>query len=86
MNEQTRVIAGVTLGALAGSMMAFFVFTDRGRQALRELSPALDDVSRTLEEFRGIIDKADAAVREARVAFADVRGAFAPMAEDDRRG
>lgn len=85
VNEQTRVIAGVTMGAVAGSLVAFFVFTERGRESLRRVSPALDDVSRTLEEFRRVIDKAEAAVREAREAFTDVRSAFAPSPHDGHR-
>jgi hypothetical protein len=85
VNEQARVIAGVTLGAVAGSLVAFFVFTERRREALRHVSPALDDVSRTLEEIRTVIDKAEAAVREAREAFTDVRTAFASHASADHR-
>jgi hypothetical protein len=65
------------MGALAGSMMAFFVCTDRGRDALRRAGPALDDLAHTLEELRSIVQKVDGGVQEARLVIADIQDALA---------
>lgn len=83
MDEQNRAIAGAALVALAGGMMAFLLLTDRGRDALRRVGPALDDVSRTLEEVRSIVRKIDDVVQEAQVTIADVRAAFSSMSTPD---
>lgn len=77
MNEQTRVLTGAMMGALAGSMMAFFAFTDRGRDALRRAGPALDDLAHTLEELRSIAQKVDGGVQEARLVAATFQAALA---------
>ena len=76
MNEDTRVITGATLVALAGGSMAFLAFTDRGRDALRRVGPALDDVSHTLQEIRSIVRKIDGVVQEAEATLTDVRAAL----------
>jgi hypothetical protein len=65
------------LGALAGSTMAFFAFTDRGRAGLRRAGPALDDLAHTLEELRLIVQKIDGTVREARLMVTDIQAAVA---------
>lgn len=77
MNEQTRVLTGAMMRAIAGSMMAFFGFTDRGRAALRRAGPALDDLAHTLEELRFIVQKVDGAVQEARLVVTDIQAALA---------
>lgn len=83
MDEDTRVVTGATLVALAGGTMAFLAFTDRGRNALRHVGPALDDVSRTLQEIRSIVRKVEGVVQEAQATLADVRAAFPPMETAD---
>ena len=83
MNEDTRVITGATLVAVAGGMMAFLVLTDRGQDALRRVGPALDDVSRTLQEIRSIVQKIDGVVKEAEATLTDVRAALPSMKTAD---
>jgi uncharacterized protein YcfJ len=70
VSEQGRVLTGVVLGAIAGGVMAFLVFTSRGRHALRRADAALDDVSHALGQFRSLVREVDGAVQEARTALA----------------
>ena len=77
VNDRTRVITGAMIGALAGGMMVFFAFTDRGRDALRRAGPALDDLAHTLEELRSIVQAVDGSVQEARLVAADIQAALA---------
>ena len=86
MDERDRVITGATLVLLAGGAIAFLALTDRGRNTLRRVGPALDDVSRTLEEVRSIVRKIDGIVQEAQTAVADLRAVLArdePSVEPD---
>ena len=80
MDERDRVITGAALVLLAGGAIAFLALTDRGRSTLRRVGPALDDVSRTLEDVRSIVRKIDGVVQEAHAAVADLR---AVLARDD---
>ena len=77
MDERDRVITGAALVLLAGGAIAFLALTDRGRNTLRRVGPALDDVSRTLEEVRSIVRKIDGIVQEAHAAVVDLRAAIA---------
>lgn len=83
MDEETREIAGATLVALAGGMIAFFVMTGRGRHTLRRVGPALDDVSRTLQEVREIVRKVDGVVQEAQALVTDARDVLPSMRTAD---
>ena len=83
MDERTRVITGATLVGLAGGMMAFLVLTNRGRDALHRVGPALDDVSRTLQEVRSIVLKIDEVVQEAQATVTDVRAVLSSKRTPD---
>ena len=79
MDDDTRAITGATLVALAGGMIAFLVMTDRGQHALHRVGPALDDVTRTLQEVREIVRKIDGVVQEAQAMVTDVREVLPSM-------
>lgn len=83
MDNDTRTVTTATLIALAGGVMAFFVLTDRGRDALRRMGPALDDVSHSFEDVRTIVQKLDRVVQEASAMVTDFRDAMPPMHADD---
>jgi uncharacterized protein YoxC len=83
MDEETQEIAGATLVALAGGVIAFFLMTDRGRHTLRSVGPALDDVSRTLKEVRAIVRKVDGVVQEAQALVTDARDVLPSMRTAD---
>jgi gas vesicle protein len=46
------------LGAVIGGMAGYLFFTDRGRALRRQLEPALDDLARELNSFRGTVQRA----------------------------
>ena len=83
MDEDTRVITGATLVALAGGMVAFLALTGRGRDALRQVGPALDNVSNTLHDIRAIVQKVEGLVQEAQATVTDFRAAFPSMNTPD---
>ena len=57
MSEQTRVVMGVTVGALVGGAVAYLFFTDGGRSARERLEPAVDDIRREFTRFKATIEK-----------------------------
>jgi len=83
VDDDTRLVTTATLVALAGGVIAFFALTDRGRNTLRQVGPALDDVSHTLEEVRTIVQKLDRAVQKANTMVTEIRDVMPSMATDD---
>jgi uncharacterized protein YoxC len=79
VDEDTQAITGAALIALAGGMIAFLVMTDRGRHALQRVGPALDEVSRALQDIREIVRKIDGVVHEAQAMVTDVREVLPSM-------
>ena len=57
MNEQSRVITGTLIGALAGAAVSYLFFTDRGRTVRDRIEPTIDDLMREFTRFRGTIEK-----------------------------
>ena len=57
MSDQTRVIFGVVVGAMAGAAAAYLFFTDAGRVVRDRFEPAVDDARREFERFRATIEK-----------------------------
>ena len=83
MDNHTRLVTTATLVALVGGVTAFFALTDRGRDALRQVGPALDDVSHTLEEVRTIVQKLNRVVQEATAMVTDIRDVVPSLYADD---
>lgn len=73
MNEESRVVTGVMVGAVLGAAAAYLIFTPGGRRALDNMDTTLDDVAVGLERFRRALQRADGVVHEARGAVDDVR-------------
>jgi len=55
--EDKAVIATV-VGAVIGGAAGYLFFTERGRQFRRPLEPALADLARELNSFRGTVQRA----------------------------
>jgi gas vesicle protein len=53
-----RAVIATTVGAVIGGAAGYLFFTDRGRQLRRQLEPALDDIARELNSFRGTVQRA----------------------------
>jgi hypothetical protein len=64
VTERGRVVASAILGAVAGTVVGFILFTDAGRSIRRELEPTLDDLSSELGDLRRTVLKAVNVVAE----------------------
>ena len=57
MNESRMMIAGAVVGALVGAAAGYLFFTDRGKQVLNRLEPAVEDLRREFTRFQSTIEK-----------------------------
>jgi hypothetical protein len=48
----------MVVGAVAGAMAGYMLFTDRGREMRRRAEPALEDFARELLQLRGTVNRA----------------------------
>jgi hypothetical protein len=56
----TATIVGAVIGGVAG----YLFFTERGRALRRQIEPALDDIARELNSFRGTVQRAAGVANE----------------------
>jgi hypothetical protein len=77
VTDQTKVLVGVTLGALAGAVVTAVCLTAQGRGGVTRLNDSLDDLAGALARFRDTIRKASAAIDQGRALAEDVRIAVA---------
>ena len=60
--EEARVtdkaVLATVVGAVIGGAAGYLFFTDRGRELRRQFEPALDDIARELNSFRGTMQRA----------------------------
>jgi hypothetical protein len=73
VNDQTKVLVGVTLGALAGAVVTAVCLSEQGRGGVARLNDSIDDLTGALARFRDTIHKAGAAIDEGRALADDVR-------------
>ena len=81
MTDQTKVLVGVTLGALAGAVVTAVCLTEQGRGGVSRLNDSLDELTGALARFRDTIRKASAAIDEGRALADDVRTAVVQQRE-----
>jgi len=53
-----KVVTATLLGAVIGGVAGYLFFTDRGRELRRQIEPALEDIARELNSFRGTVQRA----------------------------
>ena len=53
-----KVVTATLVGAVIGGMAGYLFFTNRGRELRRQIEPALDDIARELNSFRGTLQRA----------------------------
>ena len=53
-----KVITATVVGAVIGGVAGYLFFTERGRELRRQFEPALDDIARELNSFRGTVQRA----------------------------
>jgi hypothetical protein len=58
VSNTSQTIAATAFGAVAGALVAYIFFTDRGRALRRQLDPAIEDFARELSQFRGTVHRA----------------------------
>jgi hypothetical protein len=56
--QERNIWTGVTLVALVGGVITALLYTDRGRQSLKQFEQAIDDFGNSLQELRGAVQKA----------------------------
>jgi hypothetical protein len=57
VTEGQRDCVVTTLGAVAGAVAGYLFFTERGRALRHQMLPALDELERELNHFRGTISR-----------------------------
>jgi len=58
VNNRQREIIAAAVGAVAGGMAGYMLFTERGRELRRQLEPALEDFAHELAQLRGTLRRA----------------------------
>ena len=58
MNDRQRGLMAATIGAVAGGIAGYMLFTERGRDLRRRLEPALEDLAHELVQLRGTVTRA----------------------------
>ena len=58
MTEQQRAFVAAAVGAVAGGIAGYLLFTDRGRELRRRMEPAIEDFARELVQLRGTVNRA----------------------------
>jgi len=58
VTDNSQTMAAAIVGAIIGGMAGDLFFTERGRQVRRSIEPALEDIARELNSFRGTVQKA----------------------------
>jgi hypothetical protein len=74
VTDNSRVMMATLVGAVVGGGIGYLFFTGRGRHLLRQIEPALEDVARELNGFRGTVQKAAGVANEGWRLFTDALG------------
>jgi len=59
-----KVVTATLVGAVIGGIAGYLFFTDRGRELRRQIEPALEDIARELNSFRGTVQRAATVANE----------------------
>ena len=57
VNESRVMMAGAVIGALVGAAAGYLFFTNRGKEVLNRLEPAVDDLRREFTRFQATVEK-----------------------------
>lgn len=58
MADNSRAVLATVAGAIVGGVAGYLFFTEEGRRLRRSLEPALEDLARELNSFRGTMQRA----------------------------
>ena len=57
MSEQSRLVTGTVIGAIAGAAATYLFFSERGRTWRARIEPAVDDLRREFGRFQTTVEK-----------------------------
>jgi hypothetical protein len=58
VTENNRALVAAVVGAVAGGLASYMLFTKRGRALRRQLDPAIEDFAREIAQLRGTVNRA----------------------------
>lgn len=58
MTEKQQAVVAAMVGAVAGGIAGYMLFTERGRDLRRRLEPAIEDFAHELVQLRGTVNRA----------------------------
>src|SRR6187401_766099 len=74
VNDRQREIIAAAVGAAAGAIAGYVLFTERGRELRRRMEPALEDFAHELVQLRGTVNRAIGVASEGWHVFNDTMG------------
>lgn len=74
MDERSRVLSTVFLGAVAGGVWGWLYMTENGRRVRDQIEPKLDDFVKEIGRIRGTVEKARTAATEGMRSLNEVAG------------
>lgn len=74
MDERSKVLMAMFLGAVAGGVYGWLYMTDHGRRVRDQIEPKLDDFINELTRMRGTVEKARTAANEGWRSLNEVTG------------
>jgi hypothetical protein len=78
VNSNTQAMAAAVVGAVIGGVAGYLFFTEHGRSVRRSIEPALEDLARELDHFRGTVQKAAGVASEGWKLLNDALGEASP--------
>jgi gas vesicle protein len=57
VNERSMLVVGALLGAAAGTVTGFLLFTERGRQLRQDLEPELENLFREAGKLKAALEQ-----------------------------
>ena len=58
MTDRSRTLAATLVGAIAGGVAGYMIFTPQGREWRRRIEPAVEDFANELNNFRNALARA----------------------------
>ena len=74
MTERQHTWTVTAAGALAGAVVSYLFFTERGRTLRAQVMPALDELESEVGRLRGTVERTLHAASESWQIFNEVRG------------